>query len=57
MENLTGTFDLPCPIGGAIYDTLHVHCAELVSAHELRTLDGRDFRRMPPANPTQLVVL
>lgn len=42
---------------GAIYDALHILCAETVSAQELRTLNGRDFRRMPPADPTQLVVL
>lgn len=42
---------------GAIYDALHVQCAEAASVRELRTLNGRDFRRMPPADPTELVVL
>ena len=42
---------------GAIYDALHVHCAEAASVSELRTLNGREFRRMPPADPTELVVL
>ena len=42
---------------GAIYDALHVHCAEAASVSELRTLNGRDFRRMPPADLTELVVL
>jgi predicted nucleic acid-binding protein len=42
---------------GAIYDALHVHSAERISAHELRTFNGQDFRRMPPADPTELVVL
>lgn len=42
---------------GAIYDALHVRCADHVSAQELRTFNGQDFRRMPPADPTQLVVL
>jgi hypothetical protein len=36
---------------------LHVLCAEKASADELRTLNGRDFRRMPPETPTDLVVL
>jgi hypothetical protein len=42
---------------GAVYDMLHVLCAEKASADELRTLNGRDFRRMPPETPTDLVVL
>lgn len=41
----------------AVYDALHVRCAESVPAQELQTLKGRDFRRMPPADPTELVVL
>jgi len=42
---------------GAVYDALHVRCAEEASADELRTFNGRDFRRMPPEAPTELVVL
>ena len=42
---------------GAIHDVLHVHCAKAASVSELRTLNGRDFRRMPPADPAELVVL
>lgn len=42
---------------GAVYDALHVFCAEKTSAGELRTFNGRDFRRMPPDGPTELVVL
>jgi predicted nucleic acid-binding protein len=42
---------------GAVYDALHVYCAEKASADELRTLNGKDFRRMPPVDPTELVVL
>jgi predicted nucleic acid-binding protein len=41
---------------GAVYDALHVRCAEKAAADELRTFNGRDFRRMPPKGPT-LVVL
>lgn len=42
---------------GAVYDGLHVQCAEKASAAELRTFNGRDFRRIPPTDPTELVVL
>ncbi len=42
---------------GSVYDALHVLCAEKASADELRTLNGRDFRRMPPDGETDLVVL
>lgn len=42
---------------GAVYDALHVHCAEKASVEELRTFNGEDFRRMPPEPPTELVVL
>ena len=42
---------------GAVYDALHVACAEKASAEELRTFNGRDFRRTPPEGPTELVVL
>lgn len=42
---------------GAVYDALHVRCAEKASADELRTFNGRDFRRMPPEGTTTLVVL
>lgn len=42
---------------GAIYDALHVACAEKASAEELRTFNGEDFRRMPPDDPTRLMVL
>jgi hypothetical protein len=41
---------------GAVYDALHV-AAEKVEAAELVTFNGVDFRRMPPREPTQLVVL
>jgi predicted nucleic acid-binding protein len=43
--------------GGAVYDALHVLCAENASADELRTFNGADFRRMPPEGSTDLVVL
>ena len=43
--------------GGAIYDALHVQAAEKVEAQKLYTFNGRDFRRMPPSPPTELVVL
>lgn len=42
---------------GAVYDALHVRCAESPPVQEIRTFNGRDFRRMPPADPTELVVL
>jgi predicted nucleic acid-binding protein len=42
---------------GAVYDALHVACAEKASAEELRTFNRRDFRPMPPEGPTELVVL
>lgn len=42
---------------GAVYDVLHVLCAEKASADELRTVNGADFRRMPPEGATELVVL
>lgn len=42
---------------GAVYDALHVLCAEKASADELRTFNGRDFRRMPPKDPTVLSIL
>lgn len=42
---------------GAVYDALHVLCAETASADELRTFNGADFRRMPPEGSTDLVVL
>lgn len=42
---------------GAVYDALHVRCAESLPVQELRTCNGKDFRRMPPADPTDLVVL
>jgi predicted nucleic acid-binding protein len=41
----------------AVYDALHVRAAEKAGADELVTLNGRDFRRMPPASPCRLVVL
>lgn len=42
---------------GAVYDGLHVRAAEKVGADELLTCNGRDFRRMPPRDPTRLVVV
>ena len=42
---------------GAVYDALHVLCAETASADGLRTFSGTDFRRMPPEGATDLVVL
>jgi predicted nucleic acid-binding protein len=42
---------------GAVYDALHICCAEKASADELRTFNGKDFRRMPPEGATELVVL
>lgn len=42
---------------GAVYDVLHVRAAENIQADELLTFNGRDFRRMPPDDPTRLVIL
>lgn len=42
---------------GAVYDALHTYCAEKASADELRTFNGKDFRRMRPEGDTELVVL
>ena len=42
---------------GAVYDVLHVLCAEKASVDELRTFNGKDFRRMLPEGETELVVL
>ena len=42
---------------GAVYDALHVAAAEKVEAAELVTFNGKDFQRMPPQGPTELVVL
>lgn len=42
---------------GAVYDAVHVRCAEKADADELRTFNGRDFRRIPPEGETELVVL
>ncbi len=44
-------------VSGAVYDALHVRAAEKAGADELVTINGRDFRRMPPAPPCRLVVL
>lgn len=44
-------------VSGAVYDVLHVVAAEKIEADELVTFNGRDFRRMPPEDPTRLVVL
>ncbi len=44
-------------VSGAVYDGLHVRAAEKIEADELLTCNGRDFRRMPPEDPTRLVVL
>lgn len=44
-------------VSGAVYDALHVVAAEKAGADELLTFNGRDFRRMPPEDPTRLVVL
>jgi hypothetical protein len=41
---------------GAVYDALHVFCAGKAPANELKTVNGLDFRRMPPAEATELVV-
>ncbi|MEM6785342.1 MAG: PIN domain-containing protein [Bacteroidota bacterium] len=42
---------------GAIYDALHVRAADKTQADVLVTLNGRDFRRMPPAPPCTLITL
>ncbi|MCS4040879.1 hypothetical protein [Salinibacter ruber] len=42
---------------GAVYNVLHVLCAEKASTDVLRAFNGRDFRRMPPEEPTTLEVL
>ncbi|MEL7363483.1 MAG: VapC toxin family PIN domain ribonuclease, partial [Bacteroidota bacterium] len=44
-------------LSGAVYDALHVRAAERTGASELVTLNGRDFRRMPPEPACTLVVL
>ncbi len=44
-------------VSGAIYDALHVRAAERAEADQLVTCNGRDFRRMPPTPPTELIVL
>ena len=44
-------------VSGAVYDGLHVRAAEKAGADELVTVNGRDFRRMPPEPPCRLVVL
>lgn len=44
-------------VSGAVYDALHVRAAEKAGAGELVTINGRDFLRMPPADPCRLVVL
>lgn len=41
---------------GAVYDALHVRAAEIAGCDELVTFNVRDFRRMPPAPPTRLVI-
>lgn len=41
---------------GAIYDALHVVAAEKVDADQLLTFNGRDFRRMPPEDPTVVIL-
>ena len=43
--------------GGAIYDVLQVRAAEQAHVDRLYTFNGRDFRRMLPSPPTELVVL
>jgi len=43
--------------GGAIYDALHVRAAEKAQVEKLYTFNGRDFTRMPPSPPTELVIL
>ena len=44
-------------VSGSVYDALHIVAAENAEADELLTFNGRDFRRMPPKDPTRLVVL
>ena len=44
-------------VSGAVYDGLHVRAAEKAGADELHTVNGRDFRRMPPEAPCRLVVV
>jgi hypothetical protein len=41
---------------GAVYDALPVLSTEKASTNELRTFNGKDFRRMPPEGRTELVV-
>ena len=43
--------------GGIVYDALHVRAAEKVGAAKLYTFNRRDFRRLPLAQPTELVLL
>jgi predicted nucleic acid-binding protein len=43
--------------GGAAYDALHVRAAEVAGANALYTFNGRDFRRMAPEAPVELVTL
>ena len=42
---------------GSIYDALHVRAAEKAGCDELVTFNERDFRRLTPEPPTQLVFL
>lgn len=44
-------------VSGAIYDGLHVRAGEKAGVQQIVTCNGRDFRRMPPAEPIELVVL
>jgi hypothetical protein len=42
---------------GAVYNMLHVICAEKAEAGELRTFNGQDVRRMPPSGSMELVII
>lgn len=44
-------------VSGAVYDGLHVRASEKAGADQLLTFNGHDFRRMPPEEPIELVVL
>ena len=43
--------------GGAVYDALHVRAAEVAHVQTLYTFNRRDFVRMPPEPPVELVIL
>ena len=43
--------------GGIVYDALHVRAAEVARVEKLYTFNRRDFIRIPPEPPVELVIL